>query len=196
MAGLNQFKFIPTNLMEWSKWMRDQDFEPALGNPTGSDRVLVSDASGNREWKRHFDQWPGQWRGVTNQSLGVAAVTVDLATEDVNPDGRYSLSSDTVIVQTTAIYRISYTVFASVDSTAGTAQCNLLASLRSDGTAIDGSYSAAYIHETGTPDVSCDGSVIVSLTAGNSIDLRAQLSAATDVSTVASRCKLMMERLR
>lgn len=25
MSGLKQFKFIPLNLMEWSRWMRDQD---------------------------------------------------------------------------------------------------------------------------------------------------------------------------
>jgi hypothetical protein len=197
VAGLNQFKFVPKDLMEWSRWMRDQDLEPGLGNPSsGSDRTLVSDSDGNREWKRQYDQWPGQWRGSSNQSLGTSAITVDLAVEDINPDAHYALDSDQVIVEDSTMFKLTYTVFASVDSTAGITQCNLLAFLRKDGTAIDGSYSAAYIHETGTPDVSCEGSVIVSLSAGNSIDIRAQLSAATDVSTVAARCKLLIERVR
>jgi hypothetical protein len=197
MAGLKQFHFIPRTMDEWSKWMRDQDLEEALGNPSsGSDRTLVSDSDGNREWKRQYDQWPGQFRGSSNQSLSTSAVTVDLAAADVNPDSHYALDSDQVIVQDAGVFRLTYTVFASVDSTAGTAQCNLLAHLRKDGTAIDGSYAAAYIHETGTPDVSAEGSVILNLAAGNAIDLRAQLSASTDVSTVANRCKLMIERMR
>lgn len=196
MAGLKQFRNIPRDLMEWSRWMRDQDVEAGLGDPTSNDRVLTSDADGTRSWQRRYDQWPGQWRGSANQALSTSAITVDLAVEDINPDAHYALDSDAVFVENPGYYRIQYTLFASVDSTAGSADCNVLAFLRKDGAVIDGSYSAAYLSEVSTPDTSCDGQVIVLLSAGNGIDLRGQLSAAMDVSTVAARCKLTMERIR
>lgn len=196
MAGLKQFKFIPKNLMEWSRWMRDQDLEPGLGNPDGENRVLVSNAQGQRTWERRFDNWPAQFRGATNQSLSTSAVTVDLATTDYDPGVHYGLDADTVLIETAGYYKITYTVYASVDSTSGSPDCNVLAFLRKNSTAIDGSYSAAYLSEVSTPDASCDGSVLVLLSAGDAVDIRAQLSAAMDVSTVAARCKLIIERVR
>lgn len=196
MGILRPPTFPLRDMAEWAKWLQEQQIEAGLGNPTAANRVLGSDIDGNREWVRHYDQWPGQWRGASDQSLSTSAVTVDLAVEDVNPDAHYSLAEDQVIVEDTAIFRITYTVFVSVDSTSGSTECNLLTFLRKDGTAMDGSYSATYINETALPDVSCEGSVIALLASGNSIDLRAQLSAAVDVSTVAARCKLMIERMR
>lgn len=196
MAGFNQFRFIPKNMMEWSKWMRDQGLEESLGDPSGSDRILSSNADGDREWVRRFDQWPAQFRGSTNQSLSTSAVSVDLAVTDWDPSVKYGLAEDTISIESDGYYKITYTVYASVDSTAGSADCNVLAHLRKNGAAIDGSYSAAYLSEVSLPDASCEGSVLALLNGGDAIDLRAQLSAAMDVSTVASRCKLIIERVR
>lgn len=50
MAGLKQFKFIPQNLLDWSKWMRDQEIENALGNPTADGYILSSTTEGVRTW--------------------------------------------------------------------------------------------------------------------------------------------------
>lgn len=198
MAGLKQFKFIPQNMLEWSKWMRDQELEPEISDPDGLDRVLGSDTDGTREWVRRFDCYPAQYRGSTNQSLSATPVTVDLVTEDANPSARYSVESDVVLVSETGWYKVTYECFASVDSTAGTTQCNLLAWLAEadQSTVIDGSYSAAFILETGTPDASCGTAVIKYLAEGEGVCIRASLSAATDVSTVADRCKLIIERVR
>lgn len=198
MAGLKQFKHIPANLMEWSRWMRDQDIENGLGNPDADERILASDTDGNRTWERRFDRWPAQFRGSSDQSLSTSAVTVDLVTTDYNPSAKYSLSNDVVLVSKAGWYKITYEVFASVDSTTGTTQCNLLTWLTKEdkSTVIDGSYAAAFILETGTPDVSCGTSALHYMGAGNGVAIRAQLSAATDVSTVATRCKLIIERVR
>ena len=196
MSGLKQFRHLPTTLKDWSRWMRDQDIEGNLGNPDATERVLSSDTDGNREWVRRFDRWPAQFRGVTTQSLSTSASTIDLATTDLNPSVKYGLDADTVLIETAGHYRIGYTVYASVDSTAGSADCNVLAWLTKNGSAISGSYAASYLSEVSTPDSSCDGSVMVLLSAGNAVTLQAQLSAAMDVSTVADRCKLIIERVR
>ena len=196
MPGLNQFRHLPQTLKEWSRWMRDQDIENSLGNPDATERVLTSDTDGNREWVRRFDRWPAQFRGATNQSLTTALATIDLATTDLDPSVKYSLDSDMVLIETAGYYRIGYTVYASVDTTTGSADCNVLASVTKNGTVIDGSYCATYLSEVSLPDASCDGSVMSLLSAGDALKLQAQLSAAMDVSTVASRCKLMIERVR
>ena len=196
MAGLKQFRFIPKNIMEWSRWMRDQDLENALGNPDATERVLTSTTDGERSWIRRFDRWPAQFRGSTNQSLGTSAITVDLAVTDYDPGVKYALEADQVIVETAGYYKITYEVFASVDSTAGSATCNLRGSLHKNGVTIPGSYSAAYLNEAGTWDTSCGTSALVLCSAGDAIRLRARVTAAMDVSTVASRCKLIIERLR
>lgn len=198
MAGLKQFKFIPQTLVEWSKWQRDQDIEPGLGNPSTTERILTSTAEGVRSWVRRFENWPGQFRGSTNQSLSATPVTVDLVTTDFDPGAKYQVEADKVLVESAGWYKITYEVYASVDSTSGVAQCNLLTWLVEEdlSTVIEGSYAAAYIHETGTPDVSAGTSAIHFMSAGQGVAIRAQLSAATDVSTVADRCKLIMERMR
>jgi len=196
MAGLKQFKFIPKDLMEWSLWMRYQEVEEALGNPDETERVLTSSVDGERSWVRRLDNWPAQFRGATNQDLGTSAITVDLATTDYDPGVNYGLSADNVLIESAGYYKINYTVFASVDTLGGAANCNVLAFLRKNTTAIDGSYSAAYLSEVSTPDTSCDGIVLVFCSAGDAIDLQAQLSAAQDVSTVAARCKIIIERVR
>lgn len=196
MAGLKQFRFIPRDVVEWSKWMRDQDVENALGNPEGADRILTSDTDGNRSWVRRYDRWPAQFRGSTNQSLSTSAVTVDLVITDWDPGVKYGVAADAVSITASGYYKITYTVYASVDSTSGSADCNVLAFLRKNATAIDGSYSASYLSEVSLPDASCEGSVLALLNKGDAIDIRAQLSAAMDVSTVADRCKLIIERVR
>lgn len=198
MAGLKQFKFIPKSLAEWSKWMRDQDIEEALGDPDGDHRILESDADGVRSWVRRFDQWPAQYRGSSNQSLGVSNVVVDLVTEDYNPSAHYAVSNDVVQADTSGWYKVTYEVYASVDTTGGTTQCNLLTYLMEDDktTIIPGSYAASYLHETGLPDASAGTSCIVFIGAGAGVCIGASISAATDVSTVANRCKLIIERVR
>jgi len=50
VAGLKQFKFIPGNLMEWGRWMRDQVIEPELGNPDTDGDYLKSTTAGVRSW--------------------------------------------------------------------------------------------------------------------------------------------------
>ena len=197
MAILRPPKFPLRNMAEMAKWLQEQQIEAGLGVAEGDNRVLVTDADGERSWERRFEQWPGQWRGSSNQSLGTTAVTIDLDTEDVNPNSNiYANANDTVQVQVSGYYRIGYTVYASVDTTGGSANCNVLAFLRRNGSAIGGSYSAAYLNETSLPDASCDGHVIASLGEGDTIDIQAQLSAAMDVSTVANRCKITFERIR
>lgn len=198
MAGLKQFKFIPKDLMEWSRWMRDQDVEKSLGNPDATERVLTSTIEGVRSWIRRFDRWPAQFRGSTDQSLSTTAVTIDLATTDYDLGVNYGLDADSVSIQAAGHYKISYEVYASVDSVAGALQGNLLTWLtrEDESTVIPGSYAATYIEETTTPDVSAGTSCIMLLTEGQGVAIRAQLSAAIDVSTVADRCKLIIERVR
>lgn len=198
MSGLKQFKFIPKSLMEWSKWMREQDIEPGLGNPDTNERVLSSTKAGARSWVRRFDQWPAQFRGSSNQALGTSAITIDLAVTDYDPGVHYACDGDVVFVQSPGYYKVSYEVYASVDSTAGSPQGNLLTFLaeEDESSVINGSYAAAYIDETVTPDVSAGTTALVLLNKGKGVAIRAQLSHAIDVSTLAARCKLVIERLR
>ena len=196
MPGLNQFRHLPQTLKEWSRWMRDQDIENSLGNPDATERVLTSDTDGNREWVRRFDRWPAQFRGATNQDLGTTAITVDLVTTDYDPGVHYSLSNDQVLIGMAGYYKVTYEVFASVDTLAGSTTCNLRGSIHKNGAAVVGSYSAAYLNETGLWDTSCGTSVLVLCSAGDALRLRARVTAAMDVSTVANRCKLIIERVR
>lgn len=55
MPGLKQFRYIPANLVEWSKWMRDQEIEEDLGKPDTDGEVLISDTDGNRSWQSFDD---------------------------------------------------------------------------------------------------------------------------------------------
>ncbi len=196
MAILRPPKFTLRDMMEMAKWLQEQQIEAGLGNPDFSDYILSSTAAGARSWVRRYDQWPALFRGSSNQSLSTSAVTIDLDTTDLDPGVHYDVAADAVQVEVAGYYWIDYNVYASVDSTGGSTQCNILTSLRKNGSVINGSYAAAYIEETSLPDVSCGKGLPVLLDAGDVVDIRAQLSAAVDVSTVADRCSLAIMRVR
>lgn len=195
MAGLKQFRNIPRNLMEWSRWMRDQDLENGLGNPDATERVLTSSIDGERDWVRRFDQWPGQFRGGTDQQVTTSAATLDLAVTDYDPGSKYSLEADTVIVETAGYYEISYSVFAVVASTSGATRGSILTWLENGAGVVPGSYSADYCRETVT-NIHAGTSCILLMSAGDFVRVRVQMNLTVDVDTVADRCSLTIKRVR
>lgn len=198
MAGLKQFKFIPANLMEWSRWMRDQDLENALGNPDATERVLTSTVDGERSWVRRFDRWPAQFRGSANQALSTSAITISLSTTDYDPGVNYALAGGIIFIETAGYYKITYTVYVTLAAGGNSGDMTTWLTREDESTVLPGSYAASYIEEgSNTPDAACTGSCLMLLSAGQGVAIvTQQTGASVDATTDGDRCSLTIERVR
>lgn len=143
---------------------------------------------------------PGQYRGVTNQNLSTSVITVDLQTEDLDPDANYSVSADIVTIVAAGYYLISYEVYGRVAGGTGNARATLSTWITKNGTVtiLSGSYGSGFMNEANNPvDATSAGATFIhQFAASDTVRIRATLNQNQDQDTVATKTHLTLMKVR
>ena len=148
-----------------------------------------------------FSAFPGVFSESGSQNLTTTEATVDLDTEDLDPDGNYSVSSGEITVTTGGYFHVDVCIPVNDDGSTGSTRCRIFSFIQRDqgsGTWINDSRTRPrgqdYARETsGGEGVMYGG--IIQLDDGEAFRVRIDLSSAVDLSTESGETSVSIHRV-